>query len=44
MIPNQFQTYEKGNTIAKSGKGNAIKNGLFIVKTKTIPIDDLVKI
>jgi hypothetical protein len=34
MIPNQFQTYEKGNTIAKSGKGNAKKkmDYLFLIQ------------
>ena len=29
MIPNQFQTYEKGNTSAKSGKGNAKKKWII---------------
>jgi hypothetical protein len=33
MIPNQFQTYEKGNTVAKSGKGMPKKmDYLFLIQ------------
>jgi hypothetical protein len=47
MIPNSSQTYERENTVAtvnEQRQGDALKNGLFIVKTKTIPIDDQLKI
>lgn len=47
MIPNSSQTYERENTVAtvnEKRQGDALKNGLFIVKTKTIPIDDQLKI
>ena len=45
MIPNSSQTYKRRNTVAKSGRGIPTKkNWIIYLKTKTIPIDDQVKI
>jgi hypothetical protein len=45
MIPNQFSDLRKGKYYCKKWQGECQKkNGLFIFNTKTIPIDDLVKI
>lgn len=42
MIPNLSQTYE-GKILLQIRQGDVdvLKNGLFMFKTKTIPIDDL---